>query len=218
MAARPDTAPTVVLLHGLWMGRWQLELLARRLRSRGFVVKPFAYASITERFAANLKKLLRFVLAQPGGGEVHLVGHSLGGVLAARLLKEHHARLPPGRLVALGSPLTGAALATRLRRLKLATVVLGFADGVLGDPGIAPWTTPRAFGVIAGRTPIGASLLFGGLTRPHDGTVTVAETQIEGLTDHVVIGASHTSLVFSAEAADLTARFLRTGSFAPAVG
>lgn len=218
MAGRSDSAPTVVLLHGLWMGRWQLELLARRLRSRGFVVKPFAYASITERFSANLKKLLRFVLAQPGDGEVHLVGHSLGGVLAARLVQEHHHRLPPGKLVALGSPLKGASLVGRLRKLRLVTFVTGFAEAVLSDPGLAPWTTPRPFGVIAGRTPIGASLLFGGLTRPHDGTVTVAETRIEGLSDHVVIAASHTSLVFSAEAADLTARFLRSGSFAPAVG
>lgn len=204
--------PTVILLHGLWMGSWQLALLARRLRGAGFEVKTFRYASVLARFSTNLRKLHRFALAQQAS-ELHFVGHSLGGLLAARLLHEHGAKLPPGRIVTLGTPLRGSATARRAQRFGLGTLVLGFAEQVLTTPGFESWTSPRQLGAIAGRAPFGLSLLVGGLAGPHDGSVAVSETRIDGLADHAVIGASHTSMLFAGEAARLTARFLRAGSF-----
>jgi pimeloyl-ACP methyl ester carboxylesterase len=202
--------PTIILIHGLWMGAWQMSLLARRLRRRGFVVKSFSYHSITHRFGANLKKLHRFVLAQDAS-ELHLVGHSLGGLLAAHLVNEQHASLPPGRVVCLGTPLRGSAVARRTERLKLSTLTLGFAKDVLTCEGLASWQAPREIASIAGSVPMGFSLLLGGLQRPHDGTVAVLETALPGLTAHTVIAASHTSMVFNAEAARMVANFLRTG-------
>ena len=42
----------------------------------------------------------------------------------------------------------------------------------------------------------------------------VAETRLPGLADHVVIDASHSGLLVSAEAARLAVGFLRDGRFA----
>jgi pimeloyl-ACP methyl ester carboxylesterase len=202
--------PTVVLVHGLWMGAWQMTLLAQRLRRRGFIVKPFSYNSVMDRFAVNLKKLHRFVLAQDAA-ELHLVGHSLGGLLAARLVAEHHTSLPAGRVVCLGTPLRGSAIARRTERLRIGTLTLGFAKEALIGDGISVWEAPREIASIAGRTPIGFSMVLGGLARPHDGSVAVSETLIDGLTAHTVIAASHSGLVVNAQAARLTANFLRNG-------
>ena len=67
--------------------------------------------------------------------------------------------------------------------------------------------------MIAGRVPHGLGALFAGFDGEHDGTVAVAETQLPGLADHVVVDASHSGLLFSAEAAEQTIAFLRRGRF-----
>ena len=55
--------------------------------------------------------------------------------------------------------------------------------------------------------------LVGGLEEPHDGTVSVAETQLEGIADHLTLAATHTGLPFSHEAAEQIVAFLRHGRF-----
>jgi hypothetical protein len=55
--------------------------------------------------------------------------------------------------------------------------------------------------------------LFAQFTEEHDGTVAVAETQLDGLADHVVVPASHSGLLFSEEVARQAAAFLREGRF-----
>jgi hypothetical protein len=61
--------------------------------------------------------------------------------------------------------------------------------------------------------PHGLGALFAGFSGEHDGTVAVAETRLPGLTDHVVVAASHSGLLFSAAAAQQAIAFLRDGSF-----
>ena len=60
---------------------------------------------------------------------------------------------------------------------------------------------------------MGFGQFLGGFKGPNDGTVAVAETQIEGVVDHLVVPASHAGLLMSAEAARQTANFLREGRF-----
>ena len=81
--------------------------------------------------------------------------------------------------------------------------------------GFACWQGRAEVGVIAGHVPHGLGALFGHFEADHDGTVAVAETRLEGLADHVVIAASHSGLLFSAEAASQAAAFLRDGHFMP---
>ena len=69
--------------------------------------------------------------------------------------------------------------------------------------------------MIAGRLPIGLGFVFGGFAGPHDGTVSVEETLLPGLADHIVLAAAHTGLPWSADAAQRTSAFLRDGYFQP---
>jgi len=203
--------PTVILLHGIWMRAGVTARLAARLRAAGFAVHGFDYASIQSTFAEHHERLDRLIDSIEG--PLHMVGHSLGGVLAMDYLNRAQPRAARiERLVCLGSPLNGSALAQRLKRARLDTLGLGFARRVLVD-GLPPWSGPQAVGVIAGEISFGLSLLLGRLPRPNDGTVAVAETRLPGIADHVTVRASHTALLFSERAAAQTVHFLREGRF-----
>jgi hypothetical protein len=82
--------------------------------------------------------------------------------------------------------------------------------------GVERWDGTRPVGVVAGRMPFGLGISLGALlTAPHDGTVSVEETRLAGLSDHCTVDATHTGLLFSPDVADRTISFLRSGRFAP---
>ncbi|WP_407354156.1 esterase/lipase family protein [Luteimonas sp. R10] len=198
----------VVLLHGLWMPSAAMRWFAARLRGAGFVPELLGYPSILGDPDATVRRL---VARLDGGGRAHLVGHSLGGLVALQALAD--ARRPaPGRVVCLGTPLCGSGAAKALSRRKPTALYLG-RSGALLRRGCAAWPPDAEVGMIAGRVPRGLGALFAGFDGPHDGTVAVAETRAPGLTDHVVVDASHSGLLFSREAAERAARFLREGRF-----
>jgi hypothetical protein len=143
---------------------------------------------------------------------VHLVGHSLGGLLALRACLDAD-ELPPGRIVCLGSPLKGSAAARAFARLWSGGEALLGHNRELLELGLEAWKGPREVGVIAGCMPIGLGAMLSPITGEHDGTVAVEETIVPGLAGHCVVETSHTGLLFSAEVARLTANFLREGSF-----
>ena len=58
-------------------------------------------------------------------------------------------------------------------------------------------------------------MLVGGHDGPGDGTVSIHETRIDGLTDHTVLAVTHSSMLYSAGVADQAACFLENGSFNP---
>jgi hypothetical protein len=93
-----------------------------------------------------------------------------------------------------------------------AAAMLGRSAALL-QHGVDRWTGGAEVGVVAGCVPHGLGALLAGFDGDHDGTVAVAETRLPGLADHVVIEASHSGLLFSAEAVDQAAAFLRTGHF-----
>lgn len=202
----------VLILHGLWMRAPAMRPLARRLRAHGFAPATFDYdsrgtdpAATTERLAARI--------AAFDGAPVHLVGHSLGGLMAVRTLAAH-AGLPVGRVVCLGSPLGGANAAVGLSRHGFARWFLGHSAPLLhGGAALAGVAAP--VGMVAGTRGMGLGRFFTRFDGPHDGTVALAETQVDGLADHVTLPTSHSGLIFSPQAAALTAAFLQTGRFAP---
>ena len=201
----------VILLHGLWMRAFTLTMLRRRIERAGFTVHLFDYASVLHDPDLSIAELLKRARALRGE-KIHLVGHSLGGLMALRALKQAR-DLPAGRVVCLGSPLCGSQVARSVASLPGGSLLVGKSADILRT-GLRRWDGPHAVGAIAGRMPLGLGFVVGSLSSPHDGTVSVAETRLPGLADHCVVPATHLGLVFSDEAANQTVAFLRTERFA----
>lgn len=211
-------AAAVILLHGLLMRRPALVPMALRLRQRGFAPELFAYSTLWRDPEDAVTRLVRRLEARVGESTtatptVHLVAHSLGGLVVLEALRRCP-HLPIGRVVCLGSPIAGSAAARGLQARGA-----GFASGRSGAllrAGIVQLPPGRAVAMIAGSRSIGLGRLFGQFNEDNDGTVAVGETRLPGLEAHVVIRASHSGLIVSAEAAELAGRYLATGSFEPA--
>ncbi|MBB5207177.1 esterase/lipase family protein [Chiayiivirga flava] len=200
----------VLILHGLWMRAPAMQPLARRLRADGFAPATFDYASRAVDPEASCRRLAERIGAFDGR-PVHLVGHSLGGLLALETLTRH-VGLAVGRVVCLGSPLRGASAAAELSRHASTRWFLGRSADLLRR-GARLDRADTQIGMIAGTRRLGLGRFFARFDGPHDGTVALAETRIDGLADHVAIPATHSGLIFSPQAAVLTARFLREGRF-----
>lgn len=202
----------VILLHGLWMRGFALMLLHRRMMEAGFRVHRFDYMSVAatqQRILGSLQSRIH-ELGQDAH-TVHLVGHSLGGLLALQACAE--AGLPPGRVVCLGSPLKGSAAARRFAGMgKGGEALLGHNRDLL-ENGFERWTGEREVGVIAGRVPLGLGAMIGQFEGDNDGCVTVAETFLPGIADHCAIETNHTGLLFSQDAARQVTQFLHQGVF-----
>lgn len=203
----------IVLLHGIWNARTWVEPLALRLRRAGFEVDPFAYSGVFEGPEAAVARLREQLQAS---GPAALVGHSLGGLVALEALRDRP-ELPVDRVVCLGSPLCGSRAARGVAGHPWAAPALGGSRRLLQD-GLPPWQGRARVGMVAGDRPHGLGQLFADLGEGSDGTVALDETRLPGLADHCIVHASHTALVFSAEAAVQVAAFLRRGAFLPMAG
>lgn len=205
-----SAAPQVVLVHGLWFGAWSLAPLARRLTAAGFEPRRFRYRTTAAALDQHARDLRAFVGPEPRA-PLHFVAHSLGGLVTLRMLAEH-GDLPAGRVVLLGSPLHGSAVARKAIRVPGGRRLLGVARPTL-ETGFSALAAGREIGMIAGTRGVGLGLLVGGTDGPGDGTVALAETRDEGLADHVTLPVTHTGMLFSRAVARQACRFLQTGRF-----
>ena len=202
----------VVLLPGLWMPAWVMIPWQRRVARSGFRTLRFGYASARVDLTENAARLARFIEAS-GPGRIHLVGHSLGGVLAlhATAIFALHA---VHRIVMVGSPYRDSYAARELAQSHWGRRILGrTVPEWLGARRIA---VPRhvEVGVIAGTVAFGlGALIVRGLPRPHDGVVSVEETAVNGMRATVQVAESHSQMLLSGRVGDLVCRFLQHGSF-----
>lgn len=210
MAERTET---VVLVHGIWMTGLEMSLLRYRIGRCGYRTRLFRYPSVRRSPIENAVALSGF-LQRLGDGKVHLLGHSLGGLVICHLLADSPTQNIE-RVVMLSSPLRGSALARRLARSRWTRWLLGrsIERGLLGD--LPACVVPNGLGMIAGTQGFGIGWLFGGsvLPRPNDGTVALEETEHPAVTDRLIVPHGHFALLFAREVADATCGFLRHGRF-----
>jgi pimeloyl-ACP methyl ester carboxylesterase len=205
---------TIVLVHGLWMTGIELAVLQRRLETDyGYECAVFSYRSVTAPLQNHIDGLHSFI-QRLNTDLMHLVCHSLGGVIAYRML-ESATDLPPGRAVFMGSPLQGSAAAHVLARYALGRMVIGHAAReALLEPRLQSWDGRRDIGIIAGSSHLGLGRLISPeLGEDSDGTVRIAETLLEGARDHITLPVTHTGMVLSRAVAMQAVHFLRTGRF-----
>ena len=192
----------------------EATLLRLRLSESGFDVHQFHYRSMTAVLDEVVADLAAEVAAR--APPVHLVGHSLGGLLILRFAQQRP-DVPLGRVVLLGSPVNGSRAARAFADLPGASLVFGnLAGGELVQAQPRRWTHRAEVGVIAGDHALGLGQLLAAIPAPNDGTVAVDETRLEGATAGLVLPVSHAGLLVSAEVARQVAAFLATGHFAAA--
>jgi pimeloyl-ACP methyl ester carboxylesterase len=202
----------VLLVHGLWLHPVAMALMRGRLARQGYDVLAYAYPTVSLGFAENVERLRRYC-DRLIPGKLHLVGHSMGGLVAletASLLPR--ARL--GRLVLVGTPFRDSFAARSLQRLPGGRRILGRCmPEWLQAPSAGPFDACE-LGVIAGCRGIGLGRVIAPrLPKPHDGVVSVAETHVPGMRDHIVLSVSHTEMLVSRAVVRQVATFLERGTF-----
>ena len=205
----------VVYVHGLWLTGIEGSFLRKRLgKDLKAQTRAFSYASVASSISANARALGTF-LSTLNADTLHVVGHSLGGLVILKLFETGEgARLPPGRLVFLGSPLNGSRAALNLARVPFGRNLLGRGvEEELLSSRTRRWDGQRELGVIAGNLSLGLGRLVGAFGAPSDGTIFVEETRLAGITEHLVMPVSHSGLPFSKSVALKTGAFLRSGKF-----
>lgn len=200
----------VVMVHGLWYRQLGLALLRRRLAQDGLDCHGFSYPALRRPLAANARALFDFALALDAD-RLDFVGHSLGGLVILHML-DGFGGLPPGRVVLLGSPVRGSAVASEAADLPLIRRFFGRARTALEYTCQAA-PADRETGIVAGTGHVGVGRLFRSLKSPSDGVVAVEECRLQGTTDELVLPVTHTGLVLAPAVAGAVARFLRSGSF-----
>jgi len=207
----------VVVLHGIARTWRSMRRLTHFIERNGYPALNVGYPSTRLPLEALVEYIHQKVVLfnQDPSRKIHFVGYSLGGLLARGLIHKHRpANL--GRVVQLAPPNQGSEVADFWKHTFLYRWIFGLAGQDLGarDKAFSRILGPVDYelGVVAGnRTwdPISSAMIPG----PNDGKVSVESTRVPGLTDHIIISASHTFIIYNIEAWEQTLHFFEFGQF-----
>ncbi|MEZ5813787.1 MAG: alpha/beta hydrolase [Alphaproteobacteria bacterium] len=209
----------VVLLHGILRSKTDMLMLDKYLEKHGYETLNILYPSremsledLTAFISDKIKSHPGYTTEKP----LNFVTHSMGGLIARYYIATHKPE-NLGKVVMLGPPNTGSEFADFFDDHKL------FGDvfrAVFGPASAQLKTTHKhidgdidyPLGIIAGSTsinPLAPWVLEG----KHDGIVPVERTKIEGMTDHIVIPATHSFMMFNPKVMEQTLHFLQNTEF-----
>jgi pimeloyl-ACP methyl ester carboxylesterase len=213
-----DGRDGVVLLHGISRTALSFRKMQVALERAGFATLNLDYASRRKPLEALAEDIHPAIqrFADRIDGSVHFVCHSMGGLLA-RVYMARHRPKHLGRVVMLGTPNSGSEIADRLKNFGAYRAFFGPAGQQLGtkrDDAINALFPPLDYpvGIVAGNRsidPLAGTML----PKPHDGRVSVKNTVIDGMADHIVVDTSHPWLVRNSVAVAQTIAFLQDGTF-----
>ncbi len=196
----------VILLHGLLRTRRCMKPLARALTQAGMgpAIRP-DYASTRMPIREDAAALRRLVEGLEGDPKISFVGHSMGNIVIRHAIGDWLAAGDPAgvlnrlhRVVMLGPPNQGAAIARQLGALGVFHMVAGHGGRQLG----LDWETlkphlaipPCPFAILAGDlTPFWANNPL--LGKANDFLVTVDEARLAGAVDFVTLPILHAALM-----------------------
>jgi pimeloyl-ACP methyl ester carboxylesterase len=195
-----DAKCLIVLVHGICSNRLAMWPIACLLRAQGFRVRQWPYRSLFYPIAHHAARFSEFLNAiQETESRYHIVAHSMGAIVvrSALLRCEHHNL---GRLVFLAPPNRGSPIA------RMVSKVLGH----MIPPALELSDAKNSF---VNQLDSCADLEIGTIAARFDLLVPLENTHFPNQKDHVVINATHNSLLLSVTASRLTANFLNSGSF-----
>ena len=210
----PDES--VILLHGLARGPRSMLPLQHALEGQGYRVENVGYASRHAPVETLAEQAIAPALNKCSQARrVHFVTHSLGGILVRQYLRQHSVE-NLGRVVMLGPPNRGSEVVDRLGTWPGFHFINGDAGMQLG---VAADSLPNQLGaaafelgVIAGNRSINPllSLVIPG---DNDGKVSVSNTRLEGMQDHLVMPVTHPLMMRDKRVIAQVIHFLKTGAF-----
>jgi triacylglycerol lipase len=101
----------VLLVHGFGGDKSSWTLVAQALCERGLTVEAMTYPPVgisVEQLANRLVAEVARTLSRTGADKVHLVGHSLGGVVIAQAISDPRLNGRVDTVITLGSPFGGS--------------------------------------------------------------------------------------------------------------
>ena len=206
----------VILLHGLARTEKSMSKLAESLSGEGYAVINQGYDSTHHDIPTLAMNVVSQTLKQCDTyKKVHFVTHSLGGILVRYYLQhENINRLR--RVVMLGPPNKGSQVVDSLRNMPGFRWVNGPAGMQLGttSDGVPSLLGPVTFdlGVIAGTRSVNL-ILSSYLPNPDDGKVSVENTKVKGMNDHISMPVTHTFMMRNKNVIKQVLYYLGTGHF-----
>jgi hypothetical protein len=154
--------------------------------------------------------------AQTGAQKIHLVSHSMGGVLIRQFLQSH--TLPEGsKVVMLSPPNQGSELSEKFGDTW-------WYQWAVGPAGVSLST--KQSGIISKLEeidePVGIIAAYRNwslwpstwLPKPNDGTVSVESMKLPEMDDFILVNSGHAMMRFSDEVQNQIRQFLAVGKFA----
>lgn len=208
---REKDADAVILLHGLWRSHWAMEPMARFLHQAGYHTINVPYPSFRKPMDELTELIHSSIRLHGGKRKIHFVTHSLGGVLARKLLH----MIPPqqaGRVVMLAPPNQGSEIVDWAAKYKPLARTLGPAGLMLGSDTLEAPPLPSEIetAIIMGShscIPFFRRLL----DKDNDGIVSVERGRIDGMNEFHVLDADHTFIASEPRVMEITLKFLREG-------
>jgi triacylglycerol lipase len=208
----------VILLHGLGRTRRSMNNIAARLKDLGYMVWNEGYPSTEKPITSLVSDFVRPAVEwaeKLGARKIHVVTHSLGGILIRVYLQEN--TLPIGsRIVMISPPNNGSEVAERLKPFFLYRWIMGPAGQEIG---ISPDGVPKRLkpvaadiGIIAGTRSMEPwfSMLIPG---QDDGKVSVESTKLEEMNDFLTVKSTHPFIMNDPKVIDQVVIYLRQGRF-----
>ncbi len=210
---------TVILLHGLLRTRRCMLKMEQGLRAAGMQsVIRFDYASTRQPIERGAEGLKRLVEGLPANSRLSFVGHSMGNIVLRYAIGTWQREGDPRsvlprmhRVVMLGPPSQGAAIARILSKLRLFGLLVGEGGLSLGPnwqmllPRLA--IPPCPFAILAGdlsatrfRNPL--------IDTASDLLVTVDEAKLEGAAEFKTLPLIHARLMVDPQAIAFASEFL----------
>lgn len=209
-------ADCAILIHGLGRSDTSMKKIERALSQTDYTVVNTHYSAKGKTVAALAEKTITKALEQcPKNKNIHFVTHSLGGILLREYLSQHDIAALE-RVVMLGPPNQGSEVADILNDSPLYFLLKNETVLELGtDSNSKPKTLGNInaeLGIIAGNRSINW-ILSSIIPGSDDGKVSVENTKLAAMNDHIVLPVTHTFMMQNQQAVQQTIHFLEKGYF-----
>lgn len=201
----------VVLIHGLLARSYVMRFMQKSLTQAGFEVYLFDYVS--RKYSLNTLNELNQLILKIKEKEIHIIGHSMGGLVARNYIHKYQNNIVS--LITIATPHNQSICAHNAnKRFKQFLGTAGNSGLVVALP---DWNSNTVLGCIAGRSKAlfykNFFLILHRNKSESDGTVYLKEAILDNCHDSIIVKGAHTALLFNKEVVNQCIHFIQNQSF-----